>query len=121
MLSSSVLRLLEGFSRKHLLVVAALLSVWLFPVVGPGGSFPWGALLQSPVGRPEGAAGLLPPVTPISPCRMAEPRFNNPYFWPPPPTMPSQVRRVFGEEGEPMEQGTSDLSASTPASWTTSS
>uniref|UniRef100_A0A8C9HH06 Zinc finger protein 362 n=1 Tax=Piliocolobus tephrosceles TaxID=591936 RepID=A0A8C9HH06_9PRIM len=23
---------------------------------------------------------------------MAEPRFNNPYFWPPPPTMPSQVR-----------------------------
>ncbi|XP_019335717.1 zinc finger protein 362 isoform X3 [Alligator mississippiensis] len=22
--------------------------------------------------------------------RMAEPRFNNPYFWPPPPTMPSQ-------------------------------
>lgn len=22
---------------------------------------------------------------------MAEPRFNNPYFWPPPPTMPSQV------------------------------
>ncbi|KAG8431807.1 hypothetical protein GDO86_019857 [Hymenochirus boettgeri] len=21
---------------------------------------------------------------------MAEPRFNNPYFWPPPPTMPSQ-------------------------------
>lgn len=24
---------------------------------------------------------------------MAEPRFNNPYFWPPPPTMPSQVRQ----------------------------
>lgn len=24
--------------------------------------------------------------------RMAEPRFNNPYFWPPPPNMPSQVR-----------------------------
>ncbi|XP_070366506.1 zinc finger protein 362 isoform X3 [Equus asinus] len=23
--------------------------------------------------------------------RMAEPRFNNPYFWPPPPTMPSQL------------------------------
>ncbi|KAJ6656779.1 hypothetical protein lerEdw1_003110 [Lerista edwardsae] len=22
---------------------------------------------------------------------MAEPRFNNPYFWPPPPTMPSQL------------------------------
>lgn len=26
------------------------------------------------------------------PCfRMAEPRFNNPYFWPPPPSMPGQV------------------------------
>nr|XP_034973345.1 zinc finger protein 362 isoform X2 [Zootoca vivipara] len=24
-------------------------------------------------------------------ARMAEPRFNNPYFWPPPPTMPSQL------------------------------
>lgn len=23
--------------------------------------------------------------------RMAEPRFNNPYFWPPPPSMPGQV------------------------------
>lgn len=23
--------------------------------------------------------------------RMAEPRFNNPYFWPPPPAMPGQV------------------------------
>lgn len=22
---------------------------------------------------------------------MAEPRFNNPYFWPPPPSMPGQV------------------------------
>lgn len=22
---------------------------------------------------------------------MAEPRFNNPYFWPPPPAMPGQV------------------------------
>lgn len=32
------------------------------------------------------------PVTVLSPHRMAEPRFNNPYFWPPPPTMPSQVR-----------------------------
>ena len=29
----------------------------------------------------------------LFPRRMAEPRFNNPYFWPPPPTMPSQVRR----------------------------
>ncbi|XP_028849191.1 zinc finger protein 362b isoform X1 [Denticeps clupeoides] len=24
-------------------------------------------------------------------CRMAEPRFNNPYFWPPPPSMPGQL------------------------------
>ncbi|XP_072465784.1 zinc finger protein 362 isoform X4 [Notamacropus eugenii] len=27
----------------------------------------------------------------LSHTRMAEPRFNNPYFWPPPPTMPSQL------------------------------
>ncbi|KAI4889946.1 hypothetical protein NFI96_015109, partial [Prochilodus magdalenae] len=26
----------------------------------------------------------------VAPC-MAEPRFNNPYFWPPPPTMPGQL------------------------------
>ncbi|NXL69012.1 ZN362 protein, partial [Chordeiles acutipennis] len=32
-----------------------------------------------------------PPNPPPSPHRMAEPRFNNPYFWPPPPTMPSQL------------------------------
>ncbi|OXB60721.1 hypothetical protein ASZ78_006084, partial [Callipepla squamata] len=30
-------------------------------------------------------------VTSGAPGRMAEPRFNNPYFWPPPPTMPSQL------------------------------
>lgn len=24
-------------------------------------------------------------------CRMAESRFNNPYFWPPPPAVPGQV------------------------------
>uniref|UniRef100_A0A8C6ZNS9 Zinc finger protein 362 n=1 Tax=Nothoprocta perdicaria TaxID=30464 RepID=A0A8C6ZNS9_NOTPE len=27
----------------------------------------------------------------LPPSPMAEPRFNNPYFWPPPPTMPSQL------------------------------
>ncbi|KAJ1142558.1 hypothetical protein NDU88_008872 [Pleurodeles waltl] len=27
----------------------------------------------------------------IAQTRMAEPRFNNPYFWPPPPTMPTQL------------------------------
>ncbi|CDQ77977.1 unnamed protein product [Oncorhynchus mykiss] len=25
---------------------------------------------------------------------MAEPRFNNPYFWPPPPTMPGQMDNI---------------------------
>ncbi|XP_029103775.1 zinc finger protein 362a isoform X1 [Scleropages formosus] len=32
-----------------------------------------------------------PEVNGRRPGRMAEPRFNNPYFWPPPPTMPGQL------------------------------
>lgn len=47
----------------------------------------------APQGGGKEPCWLPPPRnTPVCPCRMAEPRFNNPYFWPPPPTMPSQVR-----------------------------
>lgn len=76
------------------------------------GSAQWWAL-GAPVAKPHGEVGwgcqAAAPVTTIFPCRMAEPRFNNPYFWPPPPTMPSQVRPhslpALGEEGKRMERG----------------
>ncbi|XP_071473741.1 zinc finger protein 362 isoform X4 [Marmota flaviventris] len=68
----------------------------------------WKIFLSSPPGSLQkdflkttfsslGKSGLLCVLTlclvmPTNSCHMmAEPRFNNPYFWPPPPTMPSQL------------------------------
>ncbi|XP_017588194.1 PREDICTED: zinc finger protein 362 [Corvus brachyrhynchos] len=45
--------------------------------------------------------------------RMAEPRFNNPYFWPPPPAMPSQLDNLLGLASRAPAVSTSESSPGT--------